>query len=187
MFMSHRNSQKRFYHDDAIYFITANTHQKYPYFREEIFCELWLEELRLCKQMKDFELYGFCLLHDHFHMLLKPGGKFDISKIMQSFKKNVSQDINKIMNIFLEGANSNSRFQKVDIMHFRNQFLNKYRTPQYDFPSFQWQKSFHDHIIRDEKDFTHHLTYTNYNFQKHELPDYWKYTAANFPEMIDTN
>lgn len=43
-----------------------------------------------------------------------------------------------------------------------------------------WQSRFWDHIIRDEKDWIHHLDYIHYNPVKHGLvqkPQDWKYSS----------
>ena len=94
---------------------------------------------------------AFCLNYDHFHLLLKPDNNTaNISQIMQSFKRNTSREINK--------------------------FLLSQTNPHYS--KFQRQKSFHDHIIRDEKDYFKHLKYTENNYIKHGLPDDWKYTSC---------
>lgn len=42
----HRNSQKRIYIEDGTYFITSNTFNWYPYFKEPIFCDLFVENLK---------------------------------------------------------------------------------------------------------------------------------------------
>jgi putative transposase len=181
----HRNSQQRFYDDELTYVVTVNVDGKIPYFQEKIFCELWIEELRICKELKKFELYGFCLNHDHFHMIVNPVREFNVSKVMQTFKKNVSQDINKVIGFYPEGENSNSRLQRIDFFKYRKQLIKKYKGGISNFPKFKWQSSFHDHYIRDEKDFNNQADYVIYNFLKHGLPENWKYTSLNFPELLD--
>ncbi len=210
----HKNSQKRFYEDGSIYFITSKALNNYPYFKENILCDLFIEELRLCKKLKGFELYAFCLNHDHFHLLIKPNEEFNISKIMKSFKENFSRDANKIINnnagetstsrlqydyvsidqSCLQGNNKlidQCRIQELEFKKFdkivnnlKSRFSEKH-TNNHSFPKFQWQKSFHDHVIRNEKDFLEHLKYTEYNFQKHDFPKNWKYTSLNFLEIIN--
>ena len=64
-------------------------------------------------------------------------------------------------------------------------FIQKYGKKQTIIPKFKWQKSYHDHIIRNTRDFENHYNYTVYNFQKHNLPENWKYTSLNYGEMID--
>lgn len=192
----HRNTQRRFYDETFTYMVTVNVAQKIPYFREEIFCELWIEELRLCKELKKFELYGFCLNYDHFHMLVKPGEEFDISQIMHSLKRNFSRDINRILFGFENmrktvGAVPQPRRREINgedvdlrLQERREEFCRKYGG-QHSFPKFQWQKSFHDHVIRGDRDFDNQSNYVIYNFLKHGLSEHWKYTSLNFPELLD--
>ena len=212
----HRNSQKRFYNKGHTYFITTKTYQSYPYFEEEIFCELFIEELKLCKKLKGFELYAFGLNYDHFHLVLRPNDEVNISKVMQSIKRNFSRDVNKIISTNEGdipqcrrpsgidhhnhiGDNMDYRlqisrdvaFRKVGEKHFKilknlkQQFIQKHGTSQFKFPKFKWQKSFHDHVIRNQKDFDHHCHYAAYNFIKHQLPENWKYTSLHYPDLID--
>ena len=39
----------------------------------------------------------------------------------------------------------------------------------HDFPKFQWQKSFRDHIVHGRPDFKNHLDYIHKNALKHGL------------------
>jgi len=175
--MKHRDSQKRIIEDDYIYFVTSKTNNNFPYFDEPILCDLCIEELRLCKQLKQFELYAFCLLPDHFHILFKLHKEFDISKVMHCFKRNFSRDANKI----IEGEVPQPRrrikppYETVGehmdarLHEWKIEFAKKYKH-NHKMSKFQWKRSFHDHAIRDGSDFEHHFNYTQYNFDKHALP-----------------
>ena len=178
----HRNSQKRFYLEGYSYFITGVTQNRFPYFKEEIFCDIFLENLKLSQGMKGFELHGWFLGYDNFHLLLSPGDEFNISKIMQNLKLNASRDINRIMELVInEGEKTFSRLHlsrieeiyrdRPKIFEYQKQFHQKYPTPHViTFPKFQWQRSFHDHVIRNEKDFENHMRYIEKNPIKHEMP-----------------
>ena len=204
--MLHRNSQKRDYTSNNIYFIVTKTFKNFPYFKEPIFCELLIEELKLCKKLKEFKLYGFCIIYDHLNLMIHPNDEFNISKVMQSVKKEISRDINCIINSSesnlntaspegdipecrLQGRQYSRRYNKnfiiPNLLNFYNQFTKKYGKNQIEIPKFKWQKSYHDHIIRNTKDFENHCHYTVYNFQKHNLPENWKYTSLNYDEVID--
>jgi len=93
----HRNSQKRVYEENAVYFIVTKTHQNFPYFKEETFCDLLIEDLKICTELKKFKLYAFCVIYDHLNLLIHPSKEFNISGIMGTFKRNLSRNINKIM------------------------------------------------------------------------------------------
>lgn len=205
MNLKHRNSQKRFIFEDACYFVTSKTHNNYPYFKERIFCDLFVENLRLCKRLKGFLLYGWFLGYDHFHLLFQPNDEFNISKVMQFLKRNSSRDINYIMGFnkydrHSEGGNHDSRLhggtyecyqpiideydQKLKLLKFR--FKIKYLN-QNPYPKFQWKESFHDHYIRDDDDFDYHLDYIERNPEKHGLPPDWQYVYTNpkYDDLID--
>jgi hypothetical protein len=56
------------------------------------------------------------------------------------------------------------------IAGYRRRFIDKYNLHS-PFPKFKWQGSFHDHIIRDRKDFLNHLAYIRRQWLKHKLPE----------------
>ena len=165
----HRDFYRRWYTKDTIYFVTTKTQDNFPYFDEEIFAEVFLANLYICKEMKGFELYAFNLLPDHLHMQLKPNNNYNISKIMKSLKQNSSRDINNVMFGFQKkvAATPESRLP-----------LGK------DLASFR-QRSFNDHRIRNQVDFKRHFDYTIHNHIRHKLSNDWEYTSLNFPELIN--
>jgi REP element-mobilizing transposase RayT len=204
-FKPHRNSQKRYYGQGKIYYIVTKTYKNFPYFKEPILCDLLIEELRLCKELKGFKLFAFSLIYDHLNLLLKPSEELNVSRVMQSIKKEFSRDVNYI--ISNDNKNSihhnegdipecrlrgyqysqqyNKKFNVPYLLNYRQQFIKKYGNPQFKIPQFKWQRSFHDHIIRNEKDFINHYNYTAYNHLKHRLPRNWEYTSLNFKDLID--
>ena len=93
----HRNSQKRQYQENKAYFITCNVKDKRDFFKESLFCELFIEELKLVKKLKQFKLHAFCLNHNHFHILITPNQEYNISEVMFSIKKQFSHNINIIL------------------------------------------------------------------------------------------
>ena len=73
----------------------------------------------------------------------------------------------------LQGKQYSSRYKKqfhtVALREYHKQFLQKYGQSPLQFPPFKWQKSFRDHVIRDEKDLCSHLRYVENNHLKHGL------------------
>ncbi len=194
------SAPKRIYLNNQIYFITTKIYQNIEYFKESIFCDLLIENLRICKRLKRFELYAFCLLYEHLHLLLKPNGKYNISNIMFSLKKQFSHDVNRVMGFNEKypnmgeqtnvGGKTNVGEQtfvrlQLFVQTLHRKFVHKYGYNQSTTPMFKWQKSFYDHIIRSENDFYNHYRYTAYNFQKHNLPKNWKYTSLYFPDLVN--
>jgi len=80
-------------------------------------------------------------------------GEYNISQIIHNIKRNFSRDVNKII-------------------------LNQPIHP-HNIPKFKWQKSYRDHIVRDESDLRNHQRYVWYNPVKHGLcirPEDYKWT-----------
>jgi putative transposase len=181
----HRDSQKRIYFEDAVYFVTSVTKNRYPYFKERIFADIFVENLRICRRMKQFRLYGWFLGHDHFHALIQPGDEYSISDIVGGLKRNVSRDINKLFthpeseDSHLRGEHMNARFRSV--------MMNGVRLFHAYHPYFSWLRSFHDHVIRDDSDFENHFDYIQFNPEKHDLPEDWPYVSENpeYKDLID--
>ncbi|HCC22993.1 TPA: hypothetical protein DF272_02330 [Candidatus Falkowbacteria bacterium] len=193
----HRNSQKRFYVDGAIYFITILTKERFPFFDNESLCELFVAELKLAKKMKGFELFAFCVMPDHAHLLLRPGKEYNVSQVMHFIKRHFSRDANFILGPHLEGEvrelrlqdGSYERYQGDVTEHdnFLKTIKDRYplRSSADQLPPFYWQHSFHDHVIRHQDDFEKHYHYTVYNHLKHDWPDNWRYTSLNFMALIN--
>jgi putative transposase len=151
----HLNSQKRINLDNAVYFVTTKTRDNYPYFSDEVLAELCLAKIYLAQAWLKFDLYGFVILPDHLHLMIMPIINQNISQIMHHIKRNTSRSANILIN--------------------QNMFNNKKHVGEDDHPrprvykQFKWFSSFHDHIIRDDRDFNNHLAYIKFNPIKHGL------------------
>ncbi len=175
----HRNSQKRIYLHSYGYFITTITYKRFPYFKERLLCELLSDSLILSQELREFELLGHTIMPDHIHLLIRPNGKYNISRVIQFIKRHFSRNANLVINgeddigqCRLRGGSYELSQQKLKhhdqrVKKYHQQFSRKYGRNQILFPSFKWQKSFRDHIIRDEKDLYNHLKYVQFNWIKH--------------------
>lgn len=161
-----QNSQKRIYFTDAIYFVTIVIQDRFPFFREDVFCDSFIKDLKFCKKLKQFKLYGFVILFDHIHLLIQPSDKYDISQILHNLKRTSSLHINKIITS-PEGEDIYPRLQSGG-------------------SKFQWQKSFYDHYVRNDNDFNYHLEYIWRNPEKHSIiNNFENYTYSSYNNYDD--
>ncbi len=93
----HRNSQKRYIIENAVYFITTNTHNRIKYFHESLLCDLLVEDLWETQRLKCFNIFAYKINPEHVHALIQPRGKDSYSEIMRSFKTNFSRNANRVM------------------------------------------------------------------------------------------
>jgi len=149
-----------------------------------LFCELFIDNLRLCKDLKKFKLYGFVVLPDHVHLMILPNEKYDISKVMQAIKINFSREINKLLCYKPAGEKSISRMHAVNLDRYYKTLYKRYGGKRY-FPKFSWQKSFYDRIIRDISDFNSRMNYIWCNAIKHNLKDAENYLFSSYKHYQD--
>lgn len=162
--MLHKNSQKRYYLENGIYFVTTRTKNVYPYFANSILADLLMNEISIVQKMKRFHLFGYVIIPNHVHLLIQPTGKYNISNIMFSIKKQFAHEANRIMGFnpkkpapITAGGQTFARLRVyVDTHGMKGE-------------KFGWHASYHDHVIRDEVDFEKHLNYLRYNPIKHGL------------------
>jgi len=182
--ISQRKRLRRFYHKGAVYFISTYTEDRYPYFNEPIFCELLSEQIMLGSTIKCYNIYAYVILPEHIHLLIQPEGEYNISNIIHSIKRNSSRYINHIIdnNPVREIYKSPLRVSEnimAEIIEFEKhlrsliiRFWDKYTTDGVlAMPRFQWHKSFHDHMLRDNEDIRDYYEYIINNPVKESLVD----------------
>ena len=166
------------------YAITFVTENRYPYFKNEILCELFLLELEILTTIRKCKIFNFVALYDHIHLLIQSDKESDISKDMHYLKRHFSRNANILLqinpNIVGEDGHPRLILQKI------NQFIAKNMNNQSlkNIPKFKWQISFRDHYICNNYDFKNQMNYINTNHIKHNLPDDWQYVGYNYPNLL---
>ncbi|MFH0853413.1 MAG: transposase [bacterium] len=156
MFTLHRNSPKRIYLDNAIYFVTTKTKYNVPFFKDPVLTNIFIEKLEVAKHITSFLLLAYVILPDHLHLLVQPNKNITISTVMHCIKRNASRSLN-IIHPTLVGEDDHPRLRR-----------------------FEWQSSFYDHIIRNERDFNNHVNYIHFNPVKHgyaNKPEDWPWSS----------
>jgi putative transposase len=69
--------------DGLIYHVINRGNNRQTVFRKNADYAAFLQTLSDLKERKPFELYGYCLMRNHFHLLVRPQGE-SISRIVQS-------------------------------------------------------------------------------------------------------
>ena len=80
--------------DGLVYHVINRGNNRQPVFRKTADFRAFLDTLAELKERKPFLLYGYCLLGNHFHLLMRPTGA-SISRIMQSLLVSHTQRYHK--------------------------------------------------------------------------------------------
>lgn len=87
---------KRFYEENAAYFLTTVTKDRIEIFKEPKNCKILLVTIEYFKLILDYRLYGFCIMPEHLHLIIHPFGKYNSSYIMKMLKDSFARKLNKI-------------------------------------------------------------------------------------------
>ncbi len=68
---------------DARYHVTARANRKEMILESEQIKELFLEVVERCKKKYDFRIENFCIMGNHFHLIIRPGKGENLSAIMR--------------------------------------------------------------------------------------------------------
>lgn len=177
---------KRIHIRGAAYFITTNVQNRMTHFNEDIFCNIFIDDMAKCQEIKPFNLIGFKINPDHVHIILQPTGSFNISQIMHNTKKVSSLHINQILHCMFP-VNPYDKFGWPPNMVFhRRCFMRKYNyTGHHPFNIFDWQKSFDDQLIRTPEELNGYINYLDLQVTKHNLSENkFLYHAESIPTDI---
>ncbi|RYY64858.1 MAG: transposase, partial [Chitinophagaceae bacterium] len=133
--------------------------------------EILLDTIQYCQREKDLELYGWCMMTSHAHLIIGTRGNA-LSNIMRDLKRHSSEELHKaIMN-----NKSESRREWLVWMMERAAQKNS-NTAKFQL----WQPESHPIELANNKIAHQKLDYTHYNpveagFVRN--PEDWKYSSA---------
>ncbi len=76
--------------------LTFVSRSRIPWCTEPGVPELLIDNLRMTRSLQQAELFGFCILKDHMHVLCRPGSN-GLSAFAHSFKRNSARDYNALL------------------------------------------------------------------------------------------
>jgi len=86
----------RFHTAEAIYFVTSKTRGNRRFFSDKRNSRILLNCIDNFRKKGRYPLLAFVIMPDHLHIMLKPNGNENISKIMHSIKRGSSRLINQM-------------------------------------------------------------------------------------------
>ncbi len=92
--MSH---QYRVRDPDNVYFVTFTIVDWVDIFTRPAYKQVITEALTYCQQHKGLEIYAFCLMTNHLHLLLAARPNANLPDIIRDFKKHTNKQIIKLI------------------------------------------------------------------------------------------
>jgi REP element-mobilizing transposase RayT len=112
-----------------------------------------IRSLQYCQKNKGLEIFAWCLMPSHLHLIARSNGENDLSGIVRDFKKFTSR---KIVNQIIEESESRRKWM---LRYFEYSGKHLKRITKYKF----WQDGNHAEIIYSPEFFYNKLNYIHRN------------------------
>lgn len=159
---------------DAGYFVTLTTVGWVDVFTRPQQKDMLISSLRFCQKEKGLEIYAYCIMTNHLHMLCKATGEVSLPEIMRDFKKFTSKEV--IKNIDAEPESRRDWMLK----YFEDACYRLKRDQKYKV----WQDGYHAEHLFSQKFLLQKLNYTHNNPVKEKIvarrEDYLYSSARNY-------
>ena len=90
-------SRKYKFHDnDKIYFVSFAVINWIDLFVRNIYKDVIVDSLRFCQKEKCLELFGWCIMTSHVHLIIGTTGN-PMENIMRDLKRHTSEQLRKVI------------------------------------------------------------------------------------------
>ena len=162
---------------DTGYFITITTVGWVDIFTRLEQKYVITKALKYCEQKKGLEIYAYCIMSNHVHLLCKAKEGFLLSNIMRDFKKYTSK---KIIETIINSPESRREWL---LKHFQNACVHLKRNQNYKV----WQDGYQTEVCISNSFIKQKLDYIHYNPVKDKIvanpEDYVFSSARNYAEL----
>ena len=171
---------KRHFVSGQLQFLTSSTYRRAQLFASERFCRDFVEILGQVRSEMSFQLIGWVLMPEHFHLLIWPDPAETTSLIMQELKKRTAQRILAALQQDRRHPWCHSVLAQVRLppsVHSDSEFR-------------VWQRRFYPFGIYSEKKRLEKLHYMHGNPVKRGLvnsPDQWPWSSFRFYYLNDSS
>jgi REP element-mobilizing transposase RayT len=136
-----------------------------------------INALKHCQQNKGLEIYAYCIMSSHIHLLCKATNGFILSDVMRDFKKFTSK---KIIQILIEEPESRREWM---LGLFKKACAHLKREQEYKV----WQDGYHAEIVETKGFIKQKINYIHNNPVKEKIvtlpEDYYFSSARNYASL----
>jgi REP element-mobilizing transposase RayT len=88
------SSKYKFTDNEKLFFVTCTVSNWIDVFIRNEYKEILLDSIKYCQKEKDLELYGWCIMTSHIHLIIGTKGNA-LSNIMRDLKRHTFEQLHK--------------------------------------------------------------------------------------------
>jgi len=163
-------SRKYLFHNTShLYFVTFTTINWIDVFTRDEYRNIVVESIRFCQEKKGLEVFAWCIMTNHVHLIIRSVGKPGLSGVVRDLKSYTSRHIRKE----LEAHMGESRKEWMLWMMYKAGQWNS-NNKDYQF----WQQSSHPVELDTREKLFQRLHYIHENPVKAgfvDAPEHWRW------------
>jgi len=148
------STKYKFWDQDKLYFVTFATVGWVDVFTRPIYRDILIDSLKYCQLNKGLEIYTYCIMSNHIHMIIGRHGKYNLEEILRDFKKFTSV---KILKLITENSEESRKEWMLKIFSDAGRSNSNNRNYQF------WQQQNHPIELSDNKMMDQKLEYIHNN------------------------
>jgi len=165
---------------EAVHFVTFTVIQWLDIFIRPEYRDVFLESIRYCQRYKGLEVYAYCIMSSHIHMIIARHGKQELQDIIRDIKKYTSSKI-------IEAVNNNPQVSSRELLMWLFEKAGTYNphNERYQF----WQQHSHPIELNTNEKLNQRLDYIHNNPVVAGLvryPEHYLYSSAgNYAKLSE--
>lgn len=161
----------KFHEQDKLYFVTYTIVKWVDLFTRNEYRNIIVDSLKYCSSHKDLEIYAWCIMTNHIHLIIGTHGN-NMEDILRDHKKHTSSQLTAAI------TSNPSESRKEWILE---QFSNAAKTNSHNTKYQVWQQHNKPIVLYSEKIIYQYLDYIHNNPVKAGFvsqPEHWLYSSA---------
>ena len=83
----------KFHNPEGVYFVSFAVQDWVDVFTRNEYKNILVENLKFCQEHKRLEIFAWCIMTNHVHLIIRAGGDILLSDILRDYKKFTSKTI----------------------------------------------------------------------------------------------
>ncbi|MCF6359028.1 MAG: transposase, partial [Draconibacterium sp.] len=85
----------KFHNPDGVYFVSFAVQNWIDVFTRNEYKNILVENLEYCQKNKGLEIFAWCIMSNHVHLIIRAIAGYQLSDILRDYKKFTSKQIKK--------------------------------------------------------------------------------------------
>jgi len=85
----------KFHNPDGVYFVSFTVKGWIDVFTRNEYKNILIDNLKYCQEHKGLEIFAWCIMTNHVHLIIRAGRDFVLQDILRDYKKFTGKSNNK--------------------------------------------------------------------------------------------